>query len=106
MSGKKNPTVREFMQLSHRGRPDDAIVGGPREVADRLEELFAEYVCDGFVVGATHVPGGYADFVDYVVPELQRRGLYHVDYTGGTLRDNLGLPRPEVGDWRRAAVSS
>jgi FMN-dependent oxidoreductase (nitrilotriacetate monooxygenase family) len=106
MSGKKNPTVREFMQLSHRGRPDDAIVGGPREVADRLEELFAEYVCDGFVVGATHVPGGYADFVDYVVPELQRRGLYHEDYTGGTLRDNLGLPRPEVGDWRRAAVSS
>jgi FMN-dependent oxidoreductase (nitrilotriacetate monooxygenase family) len=102
LSGKKNPTVREFMQLSHRGRPDDAIVGGPREVADRLEELFAENVCDGFVVGATHVPGGYADFVEYVVPELQRRGLYHLDYTGGTLRDNLGLPRPEVGAWRHA----
>ena len=102
LSGKKNPTVREFMQLSHRGRPDDAIVGGPREVADRLEELFEEYVCDGFVVGATHVPGGYADFVDYVVPELQRRGLYHEDYTGGTLRDNLRLPRPEVGAWRTA----
>ena len=55
------------MQLSHRGRPDDAIVGGPREVADRLEELFSAFVCDGFVVGATHVPGGYADFVDFVV---------------------------------------
>jgi alkanesulfonate monooxygenase SsuD/methylene tetrahydromethanopterin reductase-like flavin-dependent oxidoreductase (luciferase family) len=97
VSGKKNPTVREFMQLSHRGRPDDAIVGGPREVADRLEELFVEQVCDGFVVGATHVPGGYADFVQYVVPELQRRGLYHTDYTGATLRENLGLPRPAVG---------
>jgi hypothetical protein len=100
LSGKKNPTVREFMQISHRGRPDDAIVGGPREVADRLEELFAEHVCDGFVVGATHVPGGYADFVDNVVPELQRRGLYHNDYRGGTLRENLGLPRPPVGSWR------
>jgi alkanesulfonate monooxygenase SsuD/methylene tetrahydromethanopterin reductase-like flavin-dependent oxidoreductase (luciferase family) len=103
LSGKKNPTVREFMQLSHRGRPDDAVVGGPREVADRLEELFSERACDGFVVGATHVPGGYADFVEFVVPELQRRGLYHADYTGGTLRDNLGLPRPVVGAWRHGA---
>jgi alkanesulfonate monooxygenase SsuD/methylene tetrahydromethanopterin reductase-like flavin-dependent oxidoreductase (luciferase family) len=105
LSGKKNPTVREFMQLSHRGRPDDAIVGGPRDVADRLEELFTEQVCDGFVVGATHVPGGYADFVEFVVPELQRRGLYHTEYTGGTLRDNLGLPRPEVGAWRQGQFS-
>jgi FMN-dependent oxidoreductase (nitrilotriacetate monooxygenase family) len=100
LSGKKNPTVREFMQVSHRGRPDDAIVGGPREVADRLEEMFVERVCDGFVVAATHVPGGYGDFVEHVVPELQRRGLYHDDYTGATLRDNLGLPRPDVGSWR------
>jgi hypothetical protein len=43
------------------------------------------------------VPGGYADFVQYVVRELQRRGLYHTDYTGATLRENLGLPRPAVG---------
>jgi FMN-dependent oxidoreductase (nitrilotriacetate monooxygenase family) len=106
MSGKKNPTVREFMQQSHRGRPDDAVVGGPREVADRLEELFSERACDGFVVGATHVPGGYADFVEFVVPELQRRGLYHEDYTGVTLRDNLGLPRPPVGAWQHGASLS
>jgi len=104
LSGKKNPTVREFMQLSHRGRPDDAIVGGPREVADRLEEMFVERVCDGFVVAATYVPGGYADFVEYVVPELQRRGLYHSDYTGATLRENLGFRRPGVGEWRRPAA--
>ena len=106
LSGKTNPTVREFIQLSHRGRPDDAIVGGPRDVADRLEELFSERVCDGFVVGATHVPGAYADFVEFVVPELQRRGLYHADYTGATLRENLGLPRPAVGDWRLDAPVS
>ena len=81
-------------------------MGGPREVADRLEELFSECVCDGFVVGATHVPGGYADFVDHVVPELQRRGLYHTEYTGGTLRDNLGLPRPAVGRLERQASAS
>ena len=102
LSAKKNPTVREFMQLSHRGRPDDAIVGSPADVADRLEEMFAEHVCDGFVVAATYVPGGYADFVELVVPELQRRGLYHTDYSGATLRENLGLPRPALGEWRKS----
>jgi FMN-dependent oxidoreductase (nitrilotriacetate monooxygenase family) len=100
LSGKRNPTVREFMQFSNRGRPDDAVVGGPREVADALEEEFEGGACDGFVVAATHVPGGYADFVEHVVPELQRRGLFHLDYVGQTLRENLGLPRPTVGAWR------
>ena len=106
VSGNRNPTVREFMQLSHRGRPDDAIVGGPTDVADRLEELFVERACDGFVVAATYVPGGYADFVEYVVPELQRRGLYHQDYAGTTLRENLGLPRPAVGAWKTTLSSA
>jgi hypothetical protein len=54
------------------------------------------------VVAATHVPGGYADFVHYVIPELQRRGLYHLDYTGTTLRENLGLPNPRIGAWKTA----
>src|SRR5258708_3115118 len=103
VSGKTNPTVREFIAYSHRGRPYAAVVGGPREVADALEALFVERACDGFVVAATHVPGGYADFVQYVVPELQRRGLFHTEYSGGTLRENLGLPRPSVGDWKRKA---
>ena len=104
-SGKANPTVREFMQISHRGRPDDAIVGGPREVADALEEMFVERACDGFVVAATHVPGGYADFVRHVVPELQRRGVYHTEYSGPTLRDNLGLRRPAIGAWQTYSPS-
>jgi FMN-dependent oxidoreductase (nitrilotriacetate monooxygenase family) len=93
LSSRSNPTVREFMDLSHRGRPDDAIVGGPREVADALEEQFAGRACDGFVIAATHVPGAYADFVEHVVPELQRRGVFHTDYAGATLRENLGLPQ-------------
>ncbi|HXQ50002.1 MAG TPA: LLM class flavin-dependent oxidoreductase [Stellaceae bacterium] len=101
-SGKANPTVRDFLRFSNRGRVEGAIVGGPKEVADRLEDLFAANTCDGFVVGATHVPGAYADFVDFVVPELQRRGLYHRDYAGATLRENLGLPRPAIGAWKRA----
>jgi FMN-dependent oxidoreductase (nitrilotriacetate monooxygenase family) len=91
VSGKSNPSVRDFLDISGRGRVDDALVGGPREIADALEERFLTGACDGFVVAATHVPGAYADFVEHVVPELQRRGLYHCEYTGTTLRENLGL---------------
>ena len=99
-SGKANPTVRDFAHFSGRGRADNAIVGGPKEVADALEEMFEAHACDGFVVSAAYVPGNYADFVDLVVPELQRRGLYQTEYTGTNLRENLGLPAAKIGDWR------
>ncbi len=46
------------------------------------------------------MPGSYADFVKHVVPELQRRGLFHKDYAGKTLRENLGLMRPAAGAWK------
>jgi FMN-dependent oxidoreductase (nitrilotriacetate monooxygenase family) len=106
-SGKKNPTVRDFIHFTRRARPNQAIVGGPKEVADGLERLFTEPVCDGFVLAATHIPGTYVDFTQHVVPELQRRGLYHRDYAGKTLRENLGLERPRRGYWHaRAAVTA
>ncbi len=97
---KKNPTVREFIKISGRGRVHNPIVGGPMEVADQLEAWFAAPACDGFVLSATHVPGSYEDFVRFVVPELQRRGLYRRDFAGITLRESLGLPVPAIGAWR------
>jgi FMN-dependent oxidoreductase (nitrilotriacetate monooxygenase family) len=100
-SGKKNPTVRDFIHFSGRGRVHNPIVGGPKDVADRLEQWFLAPACDGFVVAATHVPGAYEDFVHFVVPELQRRGLFRQDYAGRTLRENLGIPVPPAGAWRR-----
>ena len=105
-SGKKNPTVRDFIHFSGRGRVHNPIVGGPKEVADRLEQWFTERACDGFVVSATHVPGAYEDFVRFVVPELQRRGLFRKDYAGTTLRENLRLPVPPIGAWRRAPAQT
>ena len=104
LSGKKNPTIRDFVQFSSRGtvREFPRFVGTPKEVADGLEEWF-ETCCDGFVVAATHLPGSYEDFVRLVVPELQRRGLHHKDYKGPTLRDNLGLPKAQIGDWKLKA---
>jgi alkanesulfonate monooxygenase SsuD/methylene tetrahydromethanopterin reductase-like flavin-dependent oxidoreductase (luciferase family) len=99
-SGKTNPSARDFVTFSGRGQTQDAIVGGPKEIADRLEEMFVSRGCDGFVIAATYVPGSYADFVKHVVPELQRRGLFHKDYAGKTLRENLGLKRPAAGAWK------
>ena len=99
-SGIKNPTARDFIVWSGRGQVDNAVVGGPKEIADYMEEMFVRKACDGFVVAATYVPGAYGDFVKYVVPEVQKRGLYHKDYKGTTLRENLGLPVPKVGDWK------
>ena len=95
-SGLKNPTPRDFITHTRRARPNKPFVGGPKEVADGLEEWFTTGVCDGFVIAATHVPGTYMDFVKHAIPELQRRGLYHKDYTGATLRENLGLPIPKA----------
>jgi FMN-dependent oxidoreductase (nitrilotriacetate monooxygenase family) len=104
-SGKKNPTVREFIHFSGRGRVENPIVGDPKQVVDRLEEWFSAPACDGFVVAATHVPGAYEDFAQLVVPELQRRGLFRRDFSGTTLRENLGLPVPKLGAWRRQSAA-
>jgi alkanesulfonate monooxygenase SsuD/methylene tetrahydromethanopterin reductase-like flavin-dependent oxidoreductase (luciferase family) len=99
-SGKTNPSTRDFITFSGRAQVNDAIVGGPKEIADNLEEMFVGHGCDGFVIAASYVPGSYADFVNHVVPELQRRGLFHRDYAGKTLRENLGLRRPVAGAWK------
>jgi alkanesulfonate monooxygenase SsuD/methylene tetrahydromethanopterin reductase-like flavin-dependent oxidoreductase (luciferase family) len=103
LSGKANPTPRDFVEHSGRGTLGELprFVGTPAEVADGLEEWFAGRACDGFVLAATHMPGAYEDFARLVVPELQRRGLFHHEYTGPTLRENLGLPRPGRGEWVR-----
>ena len=97
-SGKPNPTPRDFINHSKRGTINESPVfcGTAVDVADQLEEWFTNEVCDGFVLSATHRPGAYEDFGRLVVPELQRRGLFHRDYAGTTLRENLGLHRPVV----------
>ena len=98
-SGKKNPSVREFVEVSKRGTFGEQLVfcGSPSEVVDQMEAYF-NTACDGFVVMAGNMPGSYEDFVRLVVPELQRRGLHKKDYSGTTLRDSLGLAKPASGD--------
>ena len=96
LSGNKNPTVREFLQFSGRGTLSELplFIGTPQQVSDQMEEWFTAGPCDGFVIAATHMPGAYEDFVQMVVPELQRRSLFQNEYRGRTLRESLGLSRP------------
>jgi FMN-dependent oxidoreductase (nitrilotriacetate monooxygenase family) len=87
-------TVRQLAQIagSYGGL---ALVGTPAMIADQMEEWLHSDACDGFNIMFPWVPGGVDDFVDRVVPELQRRGLFRREYEGTTLRENLGLPRPQ-----------
>ncbi len=71
------------------------IAGTPEQVADSLEEWFRNGAADGFNIMPPHLPGGLTDFVDQVVPELVRRGLFRSEYTGKTLPEHYGLRRPD-----------
>jgi FMN-dependent oxidoreductase (nitrilotriacetate monooxygenase family) len=71
-----------------------AFVGTPATIADAMESWLDERASDGFNIMVPYLPEGLDDFVDKVVPELQRRGLFRTEYEGETLRDHLGLPRP------------
>jgi len=72
----------------------------PADIADVMQEWFEGAACDGFNVTPATLPGGGEDFVDMVVPELQRRGLFRTEYEGRTLRENLGL-RPVTDRYSR-----
>ena len=73
---------------------DPVFFGTPQTIADELERWFVEKAADGFNLLPPHVPGAINEFVDLVVPELQRRGLFRTEYEGATLRENLGVPFP------------
>jgi FMN-dependent oxidoreductase (nitrilotriacetate monooxygenase family) len=91
---RENLTVRQLAQRLG-GYGGAAIVGTPKTIADTMEEWLETRACDGFNIMFPYVPGGLDDFVEQVVPELQRRGLFRKEYEGTTLREHLGLPRPE-----------
>lgn len=67
------------------------LIGSPEQVADQMEHIWRETGCHAFNMTPTINPGSMEDFVDQVVPILQKRGIYRTEYTGKTFRENLGL---------------
>ncbi|MEI9991967.1 MAG: LLM class flavin-dependent oxidoreductase [Rhizomicrobium sp.] len=91
---RDNLTIRQLARIvgAYGGL---AFVGTAKTIADKMEEWLFSDACDGFNIMFPTVPQGLDEFVDQVVPELQRRGIFRREYEGTTLRENLGLPRPE-----------
>ena len=89
-----NLTVRQLAQRLG-GHSSTCIMGTPEMIADEMEEWLMTGGSDGFTIQFPYVPEGIDDFVDKVIPILQKRGLFRTEYEGKTLRENMGLPRPE-----------
>ena len=93
LAKRENLTVRQLSRRIRSGHRN--VIGGPERIADTLEEWFLAGAADGFNLMPDYFPSGAADFVDHVVPILRQRGVFRHEYTGTTLREHLGLPRPE-----------
>ncbi|XXY25115.1 hypothetical protein WMF15_32815 [Sorangium sp. So ce233] len=91
---KRNVTIRELYLWVAGARGHWTVVGSAEQIADELEAWFTQGGADGFNVMPPWLPGGLDDFVELVIPELRRRGLFRTEYEGRTLRENLGLSRP------------
>jgi alkanesulfonate monooxygenase SsuD/methylene tetrahydromethanopterin reductase-like flavin-dependent oxidoreductase (luciferase family) len=82
-------TLREVAQRHGQSVGLLQLVGTPSQVADQMEDFFDQVGGDGFMLTPIYSPGAIEEFVDHVVPELQRRGRYRDDYAGTTQRDHL-----------------
>ena len=94
LARRENLTVRQLAQRLG-GYAGSAFVGTPQTIADEMQEWLETEASDGFNIMFPYLPEGLNEFVDRVVPELQRRGIFRTAYEGRTLRENLGLPRPK-----------
>jgi len=92
---RERPTIRALALQVAGGRTSRTSGGTASDIADELQQWYESGAADGFVISPPFLPGGLEDFVDEVVPELQRRGLFRTAYEGVTLRDRLGLAQPE-----------
>ncbi len=82
-------TVREVAQRHGESVGLPQFVGTASSIADQLEAFFDQVGGDGFMLSPIYCPGAIEEFVDLVVPELQRRGRFRTSYSGTTQRDHL-----------------
>lgn len=88
---EKQPTVRELLGYISAGGGHLTLIGTPEQIVDEMEHWFNDGVADGFNLMPPTLPGSLEDFVEYIVPELQKRNLYCHDYMTTTFRDHLSL---------------
>ncbi len=98
-------TIRQVFQKVLPARGHFLIKGDAKHVVDQMEDWYRSKACDGFNIVIPYVPGGLETFVDLVVPELQRRGLFRKEYEGTTLRQSLGVAVP-ASPFARPAVAA
>ncbi|MCX8997477.1 LLM class flavin-dependent oxidoreductase [Rhizobiaceae bacterium BDR2-2] len=101
LARRKGLSIRELYLEIAGARGHWQLVGTPAQIADELEYFFRNEAADGFNIMPPQLDWGLDDFIELVVPELRRRGLFRSEYAGRTLRDHLGLARPVS---RRASV--
>lgn len=95
----KKWTLREAVKNHGLGNGTVKFIGTPEQIADRMEEWAVEGDVDGFNIAQTYSPDTFREFVDLVVPELQKRGIYRSEYEGKTLRENMfGKGNPHLPD--------
>lgn len=94
LARRESLSIRQLYLKVAGARGHCTLVGGPRQIADHLEQWFTNGAADGFNIMPPLLPDGLDSFVDLVVPELQKRGLFRREYQGKTLREHLGLQRP------------
>lgn len=94
LARREGLTLRGLAMRFAAARGHLMLRGTPSSIADRLEQWFKNRACDGFIFMPVYLPGALDDFVDQVIPELQRRGLVRREYATRTLREHLGLRRP------------
>lgn len=104
LARKDNLSIIELGRRLIGARGHMQFVGTPEQLVDLMEKWYVEYGCDGFNIMPPVLPGDLDDFVDLVVPELQRRGLYREEYEGSTLREHLGLEKPSIDHFKRLAA--
>ena len=94
LARRDNLSIRDLYLHIAGARGHQQVVGTPERIADQLQQWFGEGGADGFNIMSPWFPGGLDDFIEGVLPELRRRGLFRNEYEGRTLREHLGLKRP------------
>ncbi len=100
MARRDNLSIRQTYERTLPALGGPVFKGSAAQVADEMEDWWRSKAGDGFTIMAPLQPRGLRDFVDLVVPELQRRGIFRKEYEATTLRGHLGLP-DAPSQWRQ-----